>query len=586
MADRRYLKKRGRRWYFQLAVPRALQEKAGKKVLLEALGTEDVSAAQQLRWRHLAAAQQRFEELGHNAGGLNESAIEREAQATMKRLLREAQTAARRGEALQWTGLDLRPAAAGKWDEQAGLDHAAAAYGDSLAVDDYSLVAVEAGAIINSLGGEIAVGSVAYEQLCRSQLAANLEAVRARQAALQGQTYVAPARLITPSSRRRQEPPGRARDAKTRGPNSGSGLTISQAAERCLAENQKRRHGRWTNQTRRQYETTYRLLAEFLADVPITEVARADALRFVDKLAGLDPNWGRRPGGRGASIWQLLDDYCAPPGLSAKTLNRYVASCSALFRWARQQGLGGDTNPFAELYRPPGNRTRRGYQAFTIDELNRLFNAPLFTALPWRLRVEPPQHSVQTALAWASLIALYSGLRSNEICQLRLDDIRLDGATWVFAVGSKRRSVGRRGAGRTRLVPIHTMLVQCGLPDYLAATQDHSSGLLFPALRPGGPDGKRNWYFTTAFRLFRLEERLVRRGGQGRLGFESFRANVRGALARANVGEHLAVRLLGHDRSDEERSLYRLDVDLRAVGQAVEAIQYPGLRLDHLAVGQ
>ncbi|MHA1570182.1 MAG: hypothetical protein ACTSWM_00065, partial [Alphaproteobacteria bacterium] len=82
------------------------------------------------------------------------------------------------------------------------------------------------------------------------------------------------------------------------------------------------------------------------------------------------------------------------------------------------------------------------------------------------------------------------------------------------------------------------------------------------------------------------EERLVRRGGQGRLGFESFRANVRGALARANVGEHLAVRLLGHDRSDEERSLYRLDVDLRAVGQAVEAIQYPGLRLDHLAVGQ
>ncbi len=586
MADRRYLKKRGRRWYFQLAVPRVLQKQVGKKVLLEALGTEDLAVAQQLRWRHLGAAQQRFDALDQNSGGLNGAAIEREAQATMKRLLREAQAAVRRGETLAWTGLDLQPAAAENWDEEAGLEHAAEAYRDSLAVDDYSLVAVEAGAIINSFGADLAPGSAEYDQLCRSQLAANLEAVRARLAALRVQPYVAPARLTTPSGRERKMPKESARKTKKKSQIGASGLTISQAAEQCLADNQKRRHGRWTNQTRRQYETTYRLLAEFLDDVPISQVAREDALRFVDKLAGLDPNWGRRPGGRTATVWQLLDDYCAPPGLSAKTLNRYVACCSGLFRWARSQGLGRDYNPFAELYRPPGDQTRRGYQAFTIDELNRLFAAPLYTKTPWRLRVEPPEHSVQTAMAWASLIALYSGLRSNEICQLRLDDIRLEGGTWVFAVGSKMRSVGRRGAGRTRLVPIHTMLVQCGLPDYMAATQDHSSGLLFPALRPGGPDGKRNWYFTTAFALFRTQERLVRRAGQGRLGFESFRANVRGALSRANVGEHLAVRLLGHDRSDEERSLYRLDADLRAVAQAVEAIGYPGLRLDHLAVGQ
>lgn len=581
MADTRYLKKRGQRWYFQLAVPRAYQEKLGKKVLLEALGTEVLGDAQQLRWRHLAAAQERFDGLGEAEIGLNSVAIEREAQATMKRLLREAQASARRGEPLPWTGVNAQMAMAKDWEEEAGLEQAGAAYGDALARDDYSLVAVEAGAIIKSFGADIDEESPEYKELCRSQLAANLEAVRARLAGLRAQPYVAPARLSRDprSAQTARLSTGRGRAGGPSGARTKpahSGMRISEAAAGCLADNKNKRRGRWTNQTRGQYETTYRLLAEFLADVPIADVTRADAVRFIDGLGQLDPKWSRRPGGRKASIWELLDQYCAPPGLSTKTLNRYVASCSALFRWARQKGLCGDANPFAELYRQPGDQTQRGYQAFTIDELNRLFKAPLFTATPWAEHVQPAHNSVQTALAWASLIGLFSGLRSNEICQLRLDDIRQEAGTWVFAAG------GRRGGGGHRLVPIHSMLARCGLPDYLAAVQEHSSGPLFPALRPGGPDGKRNWYFTSAFGLLRTQEGLVRRGGQGRLGFQSFRATVRGALARANVGEHLAIRLLGHERSDQERNLYRLDADLRAVTQAVEAIRYPGLVLDHL----
>jgi len=579
MADTRYLKKRGRRWYFQLAVPRVLQEKVGKKVLLEAMDTEVLADAQQLRWRYLAAAQERFEECGEADAGLNSAAIEREAQATMKRLLREAQVAARRGEPLPWTGIDAQMAMAKNWQEEAGLEHAGAAYNDALARDDFSLVAVEAGAIIKSFGADIEQDSEEYRALCRSQLAANLEAVRARLAGLRSQPYVAPARLNNPA-----RPPQQGRSQAARKSGAGvkpnhAGMRISEAAESCLADNKTKRRGRWTNQTRGQYETTYRLLADFLADAPIADVSRSDAVRFIDGLAKLDPKWSHRPGARSASIWELLDQYCAPPGLSTKTLNRYVASCSALFRWARQKGLCGDANPFAELYRQPGEQKTRGYQAFTIDELNRLFKAPLFTAGPWHQHVSPAQNGVQTALAWASLIALFSGLRSNEICQLRLDDIRQEAGTWVFAVGGRGAS---RRSSRQRLVPIHTMLARCGLPDYLAAVQEHSRGPLFPALRPGGPDGKRNWYFTSAFRLLRTQEGLVRRAGQGRLGFQSFRATVRGALARANVGEHLAVRLLGHERADEERAPYRLDADLRAVTQAVEAIRYPGLGLDHL----
>lgn len=41
MPDTRFLKRRGGRWWFQIAVPRDLQEQNGKKVITKTLGTSD-----------------------------------------------------------------------------------------------------------------------------------------------------------------------------------------------------------------------------------------------------------------------------------------------------------------------------------------------------------------------------------------------------------------------------------------------------------------------------------------------------------------------------------------------------------------
>ena len=37
-------------------------------------------------------------------------------------------------------------------------------------------------------------------------------------------------------------------------------------------------------------------------------------------------------------------------------------------------------------------------------------------------------------MAWVPLIALFSGMRSNEICQMRASDVRRKDGIWVFNV--------------------------------------------------------------------------------------------------------------------------------------------------------
>ena len=84
MADTRYLKRRGDRWSFQIAVPKDLQERYGSSVIIEALGTSDLDEAKRLRWERVAKVQDVFERL-RGGSALTSAEIEQEAQGAYAR---------------------------------------------------------------------------------------------------------------------------------------------------------------------------------------------------------------------------------------------------------------------------------------------------------------------------------------------------------------------------------------------------------------------------------------------------------------------------------------------------------------------
>ena len=59
-------------------------------------------------------------------------------------------------------------------------------------------------------------------------------------------------------------------------------------------------------------------------------------------------------------------------------------------------------------------------------------------------------------MLWIPLIGPFSGMRSNEICQLRKSDVQRKDGVWIFNVSADHESQNLKTEAATRIVPVHS----------------------------------------------------------------------------------------------------------------------------------
>lgn len=180
-------------------------------------------------------------------------------------------------------------------------------------------------------------------------------------------------------------------------------------------------------------------------------------------------------------------------------------------------------------------------------------------------------------MCWIPLIGLFGGMRSNEICQLRKSDVQNKNGIWVFNVSADHESQSLKTEAAIRIVPIHSEIIRCGFLDYVKTLPD---GQLWPALRPGGVDGKLNYYFSKRFPDFR------RRCGvnRSRVSFHSFRKNAAQALKDMRATPAEIAELIGHEQGFTLSTYAPMQLPLPALKQLIERISYKELKLTHMHV--
>jgi len=588
--DTRYLKRQHKdgTWFFVMAVPKALRGtfiSQGKKAkngrrrpgkplgkIIVSLGTQSLAEARQTRWPLVTEWKSRFERAEAKTP-LTLAEIEEQAREVYFSTLERMEDDAKRG--ILITGQPQHDES----PEVAGLNLHTWTYEDALegAVEggQFDLVAGELAAVQRRKGVELKPETETYRFMAKAILVAKIAALGGRIRALKGEPSEPPLTFlgnkgIDPTT---LKPVATTPRPKVRQRNGD--MAFPEVAQLFIDELQHDKGAALTEQTRGQYEAVFRLFAQHAKDAPLAAIDRTLAADFLTAIATLHPHWGRAPKAKELTLDKLLKKFGGgEQHLTNRTLNRYASALSALFKWARKRGRYDGTNPFSEQSRPNATKGTTEWLPYTADELTKLFHAPLFD-VPAAERLRPAEHTTETAMRWIPLIALYGGMRLGEICQLRTGDVKRERKTWFFNVAEEGEGQRVKTSSAIRRVPVHSVLIRCGLLDYLDALPE---GQLFPGLKPGGPDDKLSWYFTRRYTEFRRNVGVTR----PRLSFHSFRKNVVTALDQARVPQADIAGLIGHERGFTLDVYAPLGLDLAALQRIMEKVRYPGLRLAHL----
>ena len=365
--------------------------------------------------------------------------------------------------------------------------------------------------------------------------------------------------------------------------NPGSILTLSGLIRR-YERDQARAPG--APKTRMKRTAQFRLFKEVLgANTPIDQISREKARKLFDAISRLPANSTKRF--KHLTTPQILQ---LPPeklgkSMSATTANSYMAAFTGLMEFALNEHLV-ERNPAKGLrLASDGIKAKDKRLPFSGADLQRIFTAPLYVGCEDDQHgyARPGPNRPRRGRFWVPLIALFSGMRLNEICQLSEDDIaKLDGHDVFFVRTSEDGTKRVKTHAGVRIVPVHPELQRLGFLDFTNAIRhaQPAGSRLFAELSVGSM-GYASDPFSKWFARF-LDHIEVKHQKKN---FHSFRHNFRDALLAGNVPQERA-RLLGGWSNSGTDARYggSKTVEAAILAEEIRKIKYPSLNLDHLVL--
>ncbi len=311
----------------------------------------------------------------------------------------------------------------------------------------------------------------------------------------------------------------------------------------------KTQSGLKESNTEQQKRATFSLFAGYWQDRPIRGIGRPDAARFMDHLRHLDGSWARSPAARAMTWDDLQRTYGGrDKGLSDATRNRHAATLQALWEWANERGYAEGRNPF------DGHRARlragvnvKGYRPWEADELVRLFT-------PGPNRAD---------LRDVMLVALYSGMRLDEIAGLTWGNLREVEGILVFDIRDAKTPAGER------FVPIHPLIQHL----FTTEVKKDLAARVWPGFNPEGPGKKAGADAGREFTRFKQSLGFTDRAKA----FHSFRKNAVAQWEAASVPETEVAQIVGHEKKGITFGVYGRGVSIRRKAEIVAMLDYPDL---------
>lgn len=342
------------------------------------------------------------------------------------------------------------------------------------------------------------------------------------------------------------------------------------------------------------YEYVWSLIEDcFDVSKPLSSVTRDETRRFAEVLRVLPPNWRKKKGLKLLTTPKAAEE-AVRVGLkpiAANTLYGYLSDLSAFFEWAQKEDYVDKNVAQALTDKPSGLATRRRLE-FSINDLGKLFGTDYRREARKNGAAKPliDQHELPNdPRYWAPLIALFTGMRLGEICQLTRREVHeVDGIPCIITMfdiaddeahsEQEEEEIVRtmKTSAALRAIPIVDELHRLGFWDLAQRLPEGSSERLFPTLKAD----QHGYIAAPVSRWFARYKAKVGLADRRKV-FHSLRHTFRSAMRRAEVSHDVAVKVggwSGKGLSDH----YGTDHLVTLAHRQLNRIRYEGLDLSHL----
>jgi len=273
-------------------------------------------------------------------------------------------------------------------------------------------------------------------------------------------------------------------------------------------------------------------------DVPITNISRNNCRKFRDIMLRLPPRALNYLSSK--SLSEVLAISITP--MDIKTVNKKIQFVSTMFNWAISEELlkNNPARGLAVSVKRKASLERKAYDGIT---LNQIFNSLTLSG----------QHPENY---WLPLLAYFTGLRIEELCQLRIEDIVQIEGLYCIHVCSEAGSLKTINA--ELMVPIHNDLIKMGFIKYVNGLDKAKSIRLWQELKVN-TYGKFSSVYSKTFGKFKREIGIKDK----QLTFHSFRHTFANELKQADVSEHLISQLIGYSNTSVTMSRYGKEYDVK-----------------------
>ena len=354
-------------------------------------------------------------------------------------------------------------------------------------------------------------------------------------------------------------------------PASAPEVSFSRLIEQFIAF--KASSGEWKAKTRVSRQASLHLLVEYFGEeCDPAAITASQMLDFREKvLRKLPVRRNVSPEYRNKSLKDLLElDHIKTMDIA--TINDYLMVCSSFFQWGIRFH-DWKSNPVSGLSISDHRSDDEKRVPYTQVEVETIFKN--WAALPDNT---PDRRARKEQFGWIILIAAYSGMRENEICQLFVSDIVCSNGIPCFDLQENHPTKSLKNRQSRRQVPIHAQLLKHGFLTFVSCQREQPEKIIREEMPPVRQLftcclwDKNNHYGRNFSRAYAAFSHAILPDSPAK--FHSFRHNVATCLNNLDgISSHHVSRILGHAQQTTTERIYT-KTDLEVLSGIINRMHY------------